>query len=266
MKKSLLFFLILTLSACSIQTSEQLVTDEIPTETQMVVIDPTQNQILNSIRVSFSGGAHAGILLCEQCHSTRGGVVSGDLTWTDENSGRVENVSSSTQVCGKCHADQMKFKSTNTDHQLAHMNFDCTSCHDPHNLQASCAQSTCHIDIESTIHAKTQQPLNHTITGDPNSITCGASTCHALVEEVAKAPIYHQPVHGGVPCYVCHDSSGLTVTQTDDQSWITIQESGQSTGSINIPVISHRIGFEVDCSKCHSSNNAWNLIPFPPND
>lgn len=190
----------------------------------------------------------------------------GELTWTDESSGQVETIPKPMQLCVKCHEEQVEHTTQGGANLLAHSDFECTGCHNPHTLQASCTQSLCHFDIQTTLNAQTKQPENHTTTGDQNSFMCGGSACHDLAKQVALAPIYHQPVHRNVPCYVCHDVSGLPITLTEDQSWITTGNFEQTTSSASEQVVSHSIGSDVICARCHSYDNAWNLIEVPPSN
>jgi hypothetical protein len=120
------------------------------------------------------------------------------------------------------------------------------------------------MDVANTIFAQVEQPALHPTTGDTNAHMCEGSGCHDLAKQVASAPVYHQPVHVEVPCYVCHDGTGLAVTKSADQAWITVSEAGESGEGALQPVVSHWLVPDVDCSKCHYSGNPWELREDPP--
>ena len=269
MKKPFIIIAAIILSACSQQSiTQQIATVPQITATKIIAVTiyPTQDKIISAINASFFIGEHANEFTCGQCHLNDAEARVGKLTWTDQVTGKVETISKPTELCVKCHEDQEATNiSQDGTNSLAHSDFDCTGCHNPHNLQASCTQSLCHFDIQTTLNAQIKQPENHPKEGDPNSYMCGGSTCHDLVKQVADTPVYHQPVHQKVPCYVCHDDSGLAVLLTTDQAWITTDDLQQTTGSNDLQVISHAIGTSVDCSKCHSIDNTWNLTVIPAN-
>jgi len=266
MKKLFLIITIVFLSGCS----QKIDVPSSFSNTQVVVADapdnPASNLMVIAIKDSLFKGSHAGILACEKCHSSVGGEIKGELIWENENTGKVETIATSTELCVKCHVDQQSHKGTESPTSLAHTNFECTNCHEPHSLQSSCTQSTCHNSIEEIINAQIDQPIIHDTSGDPTSYMCGGTSCHELSKEVANSPIYHQPSHRSVSCFVCHDVSGLPITRTVNQSWITTNKLEQTTSSTSDPVVSHLIGMDVDCSRCHFLKNPWNLKLVPPSN
>jgi len=267
MKKLLIIIAAIILSACSFQSNPQQVIKDPQATMTAIPIDPMQELIISGIKTSLANGAHANKLTCGQCHLDDTEAIESKLTWTDETTGQVETISKPEKLCVKCHEDQGATNiSQDGTNSLAHSDFDCTGCHNPHNLQASCTQSLCHFEIQTTLNAQIKQPENHPKEGDPNSYMCGGTNCHDLVKQVADTPVYHQPVHQKVPCYVCHDESGLTISLAENQYWITTDDLQQATISNGSQVISHTIGTSVDCSKCHSIDNAWNLTAIPEND
>jgi hypothetical protein len=268
MMKNLFPIIVLFLLSASTHTPNQKPVETVaPEPSATTSADPQQDLILRDIQDAFSKSLHAAKFSCEQCHSTNGGVVTNNLTWKDVSSGLVEVISTSTQLCAKCHEGQLAPSSLEDTTTIAHVNFECTSCHDPHSGQASCTQSICHSDIRSTLYAQVEQPEFHSTTsGDPNSPYCGGSACHELASQVAMAPIYHQPVHRNIPCYVCHDASGMKVTMNDNQSWITVDNSNQGNSSAIKESVSHIIGTGSGCSRCHYYENPWNLINIGPNN
>jgi hypothetical protein len=255
MMKKYLFICVLLLCACTQGTSNEPVATDLPLPT----LNAELELLLSNINASYSAGLHASEFSCEKCHSSEEGAMATQMVWTDESSGQVEIISSPSQLCTKCHADEAKSSGSQDAVQLAHSDFECTNCHDAHNLEASCTDSTCHADIQSIISAQVEKPSFHTGLGDPDSYMCGGTVCHDLAKQVANMPVYHQPLHRNVPCHVCHDVSGMMVIMEDEQSWMTVIDSGQGTGAELLPQISHTIGFQVQCEKCHYVGNAWSL-------
>ena len=268
MKKPFIIIAAIILSACSQKSiTQQIATVPQITATKIIAVTiyPTQDKIISAINASFSIGEHVNEFTCGQCHLNDAEARVGKLTWTDRVTGKVETISKPTELRVKCHQDQAVYTSQDETNLLAHSDFECTDCHDPHILQAGCAGSLCHVEIQTTLNAQIKQPENHSAGGDINSHMCGGSTCHELVKKVADTPVFHQPAHQKVPCYVCHDESGLAVLLAENQYWITTDDLQQTTGSNGMQVISHAIGTSVDCSKCHSIDNTWNLTVIPAN-
>lgn len=262
MKIKYLFIFIILMYGCT--TSSNV--EPTPTNPPLPTVNPEQELLLSSISASFSAGLHASEFSCEKCHTTKEGAVAKQLAWTDGSTGQMEVISSPNKLCGKCHADQVIRSGSLDTTQLAHIDFECTNCHNAHNLQASCTESTCHTSIRYFFSLRIEMPANHTGKGDPNSPMCGGSTCHDLARQVANTPIYHHPIHRNVPCYVCHDVSGMVVIMDGEQSWITVLDPGQDNGAKLLPQISHTIGLQVQCEKCHYTDNVWTLNEiFPDN-
>jgi hypothetical protein len=256
------YFLIFIYLLCGCTTSQWLET--VATETPWPTLNPEQELLLDNINTSYSAGIHAGEFSCKKCHATGDRPMEIHLAWADESTGRVEIISSPNELCGKCHADQVITAGTPETTQLAHVDFECTNCHNAHNLKAGCSESGCHADIQNIISAQVEKPSSHSGVGDVDSFMCGGSACHILAKQVANNPVYHRPIHRNVPCYVCHDISGLTVLMEGEQSWMTVFDNGQGDGAELLPRISHTIGLEVQCKKCHYANNPWTLDAIPP--
>lgn len=264
MKKLRLLIVIVFLAGCSQVMDRQLTLTETSIAPTATTVDPTEDLIVRGIKISFSKSPHAGVLICEQCHSSSGGIITGGLIWKDENTSQEEIISTSTEVCVKCHVEQISHDQIDTSITLAYKDFTCTDCHEPHNLQANC--STCHSDIEEIINAQIAKPGNHNPNGDITSYMCGGSSCHELNKEMTDTSVYHQPIHSTVPCVVCHDVSGLPVTRAVDQTWVTTGNITQTNASKIDAVVSHVIGNEVNCLKCHFSDNPWDLTDLTPSN
>lgn len=229
-------------------------------------INSQQDLPLSETQLSFSAGPHASSFSCERCHSIKAGEAEKQLVWIDDGSEQMEILSTSTQLCAKCHESQAAHSGSQETAQFAHSDFKCTSCHEAHNAEASCTQSNCHVEIKSVIFAQIEKPQNHSDSGNPDSHMCGGSACHEQAKLVAQNPIYHQPVHRNVPCYVCHDVTGMVVIMEDEQSWMTVLDPGQGNGAELLPQVSHTIGIEVQCKKCHYADNAWALNEILPDN
>lgn len=261
MKNLFPIIVLFLLSASSINLTKKSSESIAPASTITTLFQPTQDMILTKVMAAYSTGPHAVKFSCKQCHPTNDGVVTKELTWTDEKTGQAEAISKPFQLCIKCHTSQMAPSIAESPATLAHDNFDCTNCHDPHTGQASCTQSTCHFDIKTIIDAQIDQPEFHPVSGDPSSIyMCGGSTCHELASQVAASPVYHQPIHNNVPCFVCHDVSGLLIVRVGNKTWITVEESAQTTNYAGKAVVSHIIGSGAGCVRCHYYANPWGLI------
>jgi hypothetical protein len=84
--------------------------------------------------------------------------------------------------------------------------------------------------------------------------------------------------HANLECMACHDASGSKVApfpaDAEDPRWTTVVVSAGRGGGAptTSPVVSHSIMWEVDCSRCHFTDNPWELsvltadgaIPEPP--
>lgn len=257
--------LLFSLSACSASSVETAV----PTSTPPILIETPglseQDLKLREIQDIFSANPHKSKFTCGKCHSIDDNeAISGNLTWTDEKTGQSEKINYPSQICTKCHKLHTPQEIQHDSIQLAHNIYECTDCHNPHSTQASCTESQCHSEIGKTINAMIDVPPNHVSMSDPNAAMCGGSSCHELAKEVANTPIYHQPVHRDVPCYVCHDISGMQVSRNEKSSWITIDQVDIETGENNDGFVSHTIGLNADCSRCHFEDNPWGLSAFEP--
>ncbi len=237
-----------------------------PSPTLESVGSPTPDPILDGIKFMLEAGPHASQFSCVDCHGTQTEEAGKQLIWFNGMSGQAESVGTPTELCLKCHPDEVASNTTGSDTQPVHGNFGCTNCHNAHSTQAGCAQSSCHVNVQSTISAQIDRPLGHTGTGDPSTHMCGGEACHSTATQVASAPIYHQPVHRNVPCYVCHDATGMAVARTDDQAWFTVNQAVDGASDGQKPVVSHTIDRSVNCLKCHYSGNPWSLIEVIPDD
>ena len=222
-----------------------------PTPTQGI----DQNTINTGIESVFSTSPHANKMSCWECHLIDDGVIQDGVYWQQEGDSQPELLPSSTELCIKCHSEPNLEPLAAGDFSV-HPEFECSSCHNSHSTAAGCTNSGCHSQIRETITANIEPPDPHPKDSDPSGYMCGGSTCHQLVKNVKESPIYHQPAHKSVPCYVCHDSSGLQV-DFENETWVTINQEDQNNNPVT--VVSHVFDTKVDCQKCHFGGNPWDL-------
>lgn len=116
---------------------------------------------------------------CKVCHEEgKKGKINPEIAWLEiAQIGEYAAVSSSTDICMKCHGPIDL-----PDHSMiqlgsAHADYSCTDCHDAHSSQASCT----------------------------------SSGCHDQVMDASAAIPGHDENHVNVDCFACHDASGLEV-------------------------------------------------------
>ena len=107
-----------------------------------------------------------------------------------------------------------------------HKALDCTKCHDPHTVTASCTAAGCHPDV--------LKPGNN----------------------IPR----HDAAHASVTCSACHDASGLKVGPTDGmKNWVTYRPTAPGGKTGDTPYVSHSLQRTVDCARCHAADNPWGL-------
>ena len=239
------------------------------------VIDPPPNCV--SCKFSFESGPRmaAGNPLvaekewldigCDVCHREIDGNISPELAWWDQAAGQYILVASATSLCGRCHTDTETIRHRRDLGNDAHADFQCTDCHDPHTVKTSCTESGCHASTIVNNHFDGPVP---TPADDvhPNGGTgvCGGTDCHAQATVVARAESsMHNPAHAAVSCVACHDASALQVGPLEESDlWMTFRTTELLGRVTTKPYQSHAITLEVDCSRCHSEDNAWQLSPI----
>ena len=69
----------------------------------------------------------------------------------------------------------------------------------------------------------------------------------------------HDEKHAELACWACHDAAGMAVGPLGaDDAWVTYVAEGGVDGA-DLPLASHTIAVEVDCSRCHFVDNPWGL-------
>lgn len=162
-------------------------------------------------------------IACKVCHQEdKNGNVQPEYMWLEI--AQIEEyaqVDTQTELCQKCHT-----KIDLTDHEVAqldgaHVDYECTECHNPHDLSASCGTVDCHADVI-----------------DPLTPIAG-----------------HDKQHQVVSCVACHDAGGMAVAPaTDTGIWTTFTSETTATS-----LYSHNIGLEASCERCHFPDNPWSL-------
>jgi len=199
------------------------------------------------------------VVECKDCHESTGGIISAAIAWWNPQIQQYQSVPDSNTLCRKCHIDIGNSKHQPDLGEAVHKSFECTDCHNPHNTVASCSNSSCHPNILQINDVPPATPTG----GHPkvDSPFCGGPTCHPVATEAASKPrSVHGFVHVVVTCEACHDAGGLQVGPEEGGGpWITWQTLVQSGNSVREPYFSHEIQVEVDCKRCHFSNNPWKL-------
>lgn len=217
---------------------------------------------------------------CSSCHFQVNGKVSSEIAWWDASTGYYETLSSSTELCEKCHQDTETLRHRMTLDGVTHANFTCVNCHDPHTTNASCGSSGCHEQVVATIAI--YNPLHTGITNNDACLVCHTDgmqlhsmqtnytgvedclSCHANrvqapeVSYVATAG--HTTYHKNIYCVACHDASGLQVGPVDNQQYWTTFRGTEFMGKVNTnPYYSHELQKQVDCTRCHFPENPWEI-------
>jgi len=196
---------------------------------------------------------------CETCHVMVDGFAT-ELAWLNPISMEYVDVSTSTELCEKCHVTMAGTSNpvgSFVDHKItlggsAHLNYGgfigeeapptyCVDCHDAHTTEPKQCIDCHEDDIATAEHA---------------------GGAYGVMKDT-------------VTCMACHDASGADVgphPDEDNDLWVpqlsTVGRGGPSTDAI----VSHSIVFEVACDRCHFEENTWELtvrtadgeIPPPP--
>ena len=175
---------------------------------------------------------------CLVCHEEDNkGIIQTEITWLEIPAlEEYTSVETPTELCLKCH-DTYNV----AEHGLIivggdHKDINCTECHPPHSVAVSCISGDCHPDVYTA----------------------------------ADAVPGHDEVHINVSCAACHDSAGWEVGPDEESgNWTTYSpwsheiKIGEADSIIETgvtPFTSHEIVVEVNCDRCHFSQNQWGLI------
>ena len=170
---------------------------------------------------------------CEVCHLVENNVLSARVAFLntaisqfDTTNDPYEAVKSNKDLCEKCHADGKGFSYKVDLGSGPHSSFDCTKCHSPHGVTA----------------------------------TCTAAGCHADALKPAKPIAGHDAAHASVMCSGCHDAAGLKVAPTDGKkNWTTLRATSPGGKAGQSAYVSHNLQRTVDCARCHFAKNPWGI-------
>lgn len=159
---------------------------------------------------------------CKVCHKYKRNKIEPGFAWLEiAPIEEYAEVSSSTELCDKCHLAGDVEGHISVVAMGDHSGYLCTDCHDAHDTTATCSTSGCH---EGTLEA-----------------------------DIAG----HDENHAVVSCVACHDGGGMEIGILEDSgTWFTFQ---LDTGGNLIPAASHYIVLAATCERCHFAENPWGL-------
>ncbi len=220
---------------------------------------------------------------CQVCHRVEEGIVDPEPAWLDIPTGYYESIASTTALCEECHRDTETLRHGREVSGSAHDGFECTDCHNAHDLTASCTGGGCHIGIAIPIPAVLPEHKDQV-----NTEEC--TGCHGSVPDIhmnilEETPVFcmechghlmgsgeraalrlgHGSMHEKLACVTCHDGSDLQVgpveggSPGEQETWITFRSTQLLGRSSTEPYISHNILLNVNCQRCHFPDNPWAL-------
>lgn len=169
---------------------------------------------------------------CATCHSIHepSPKSRGNLLQTADTLGRpMENLGAASAVCQSCHGEVFAQFDLNERHRLREGILDCTSCHDPHDVQP-----------RAQLGGFKQQQC---------------AECHAD----KSGPFVFE--HGSViveGCTACHDPHG-----SPNRHMLTFQRTAELCFSCHatVPGFHSRFTIETVCTNCHSTIHGSNFDP-----
>lgn len=174
---------------------------------------------------------------CIMCHTIdKKGNVQAEVAWLEIPAlDEYASVESPSELCLHCHNTENLAAHGQVNVGSGHAEMACLECHSPHSTAATCGNGDCHSDVFT---------------------------------EMDQIP-GHDEDHKDVSCAACHDSAGWDVGPDPETSiWVTFspwsqeeiigeEDSIQQTGTV--PFLSHDLGVEVNCERCHFPGNTWGL-------
>jgi hypothetical protein len=160
---------------------------------------------------------------CKVCHAEKKGEIQPEVLWLEiAPIEEYTQVSSDSELCLKCHLAGEVAGHVDVRVQGDHQGYECTECHQAHSLEATCSDAGCHRDM---------------VSGVPG----------------------HDDDHVSVGCEACHDAGGLRVGPHPEMDiWTTFVALDPEESEWK-PLVSHDIGLEVSCERCHYAGNPWGL-------
>lgn len=184
--------------------------------------------------IAESAWQHVNCIMCHQ--EDKKGNIQPEVSWLEIPAlDEYASVETPSELCLKCHNTEDVAEHGQVLVGSGHADMQCTECHSPHSTTATCSTGDCHSDVLS----------------DTDQI------------------IGHDEDHSEVSCAACHDSAGWDVGPHPETSiWTTFspwshevqvaeEDSIRQTGTV--PFLSHDLGLEVNCERCHFSENPWGL-------
>jgi hypothetical protein len=167
---------------------------------------------------------------CAVCHRVENGVPDPAIAWFDQPTNYYMTVTSSTDLCGKCHMDTQTLRYMIDLGDGAHHDFTCTDCHQPHSTAASCSNEQCHVNV-------------------------------TFSEEPSPGHSGHGIDHQSINCSACHDASGLDVgPEEGSQTWTTFRTTEVLGRAQTAPYTSHNLTIDVVCERCHFPENPLGIL------
>ena len=216
---------------------------------------------------------------CAVCHRMENGAADAEVVWLDVRTNYYETVTSTTELCEKCHADTETLRHGRDVSGGAHADFACTDCHDAHTVAASCTTSGCHADFTDRypeIIVEHQDQVN-----DKECTDCHPSVADIHMNALEEMPVVcmdcheylmgehaqvryqaaHSNLHATVTCVACHDGAALEVGPAPGQEqWVTFRTTSLLGRETTAPYQSHNVQLAVDCVHCHYPDNPWELM------
>lgn len=174
---------------------------------------------------------------CLMCHQAdKKGNIQPEVSWLEiPQLDEYASVETHAELCLKCHDTTGIADHGQVLVGSGHADMQCTECHSPHSTTSTCVTGDCHSGVLSD------------------------------TDEIPG----HDEDHKDVSCAACHDSAGWEVGPHPESGvWVTFspwslivkigeQETVSQTGTV--PFYSHDLGLEVNCDRCHFSENTWGL-------
>jgi hypothetical protein len=198
---------------------------------------------------------------CKTCHLIDvNGDINRDTVWIDQETGKVETISKSINLCTKCHTQTHDIDhSVDLGNDGLHSTFDCILCHDPHKTTATCSNGGCHKNVANDLTLLKDLVVEP---GHETETAHNCAGCHFLATQVAEeGQLTHIGVqHSHLSCAACHDGSGMEVGPVENSNtWTTLQSVEWEGMTAKKAKFSHIITKEVDCTRCHFKGNPWEL-------
>ncbi len=280
MQKWLILLALTSLCACQTVSSATPSVSPVPavssdssleeTLTERPFATPSPSVTASAVELSeeqeWKSGPHAGIasnvaaVPCRDCHQENAGAVIGSqISWWDAAAQTYESVTDVNALCKKCHQQPKPAPQSADENAAMHSTYPCTACHDPHTTAASCTNSGCHATVRQTNDMPPATPsVGHGQAGNP---FCGGRNCHPAATAAAMQPrSVHGAAHVNVTCQACHAAGDLTAGPGPNGGpWVIWQASTSTENTTQEPYFPHAVELQVDCQRCHFTNNSWGL-------